>query len=118
MLVSFSSAPEQRSLEKVQRTLDAIEKLPVNAIVTTAGIVDTEELDIPANAVAVRYAAARSTAILSTPSYKETSRRLSTLLVRRDGAANAADEVESRLLTRVLPQGRNQVGDFGSRVTQ
>lgn len=184
VLVSFSTAPEQRSLEKVQRTLEAIEKLPVNAIVTTAGIVDTEELDVPENAIAVRYAAhdpilrrasllithgghgtlmrslkhgvpmivmpglahdqapnaqmidewgggialpgdacadairTAAQTILSTPSYKETSRRLSTLLVHTDGAANAADEVESRLLAQVLPKGRNQVGDFGSRVAQ
>lgn len=56
-LVSFSSAPEQRSLEKLQRTLDALADLDVHVIATTAGTVDTQELTIPANAMVVPWAA-------------------------------------------------------------
>lgn len=56
-LVSFSTAPEQRSLEKFQRTLDALAELPLHALVTTAGVVEIDELDIPHNVSVVRYAA-------------------------------------------------------------
>lgn len=57
VLVSFSTAPEQRSLEKFQRTLDALATLPVHVVVTTGGVVELEELRLPQNAIAARYAA-------------------------------------------------------------
>lgn len=57
VLVSFSTAPEQRSLEKVQQTLDALGELPVRAVATTAGVVEIDELRIPHNVRAVHYAA-------------------------------------------------------------
>jgi MGT family glycosyltransferase len=57
VLVTFSTAPEQRSLEKFQRTLDALAQLPVHVVVTTAGVVEIDELRLPPNAFAVRYAA-------------------------------------------------------------
>lgn len=57
VLVSFSTGPEQRSPEKIQRSLDAVAAMPVHAIVTTAGIVAIDELSVPKNAVAVPYAA-------------------------------------------------------------
>lgn len=57
VLVTFSTAPEQRSLEKFQRSLDALADLPVHVIATTGGVADPEELAIPQNAIAIRYAA-------------------------------------------------------------
>lgn len=57
VLVSFSTAPEQRSLEKLQRSLDALADLPVHAVATTGDVVEPEELSLAQNAIAVRYAA-------------------------------------------------------------
>ncbi len=56
-LVSFSTAFEQRSVEKLQRALDALAELDVHVVATTGGIVAPDELAIPANAVVVPYAA-------------------------------------------------------------
>jgi UDP:flavonoid glycosyltransferase YjiC (YdhE family) len=56
-LVSFSTGFEQRSVEKLQRTLDALADLPVHVVATTGGIVEPHELSAPANAVVSRYAA-------------------------------------------------------------
>jgi len=55
-LVSFSTAPEQRSLEKLQRTLDALAPLPMRVVATTGGVIDPDELSIPRNAIVVPYA--------------------------------------------------------------
>jgi MGT family glycosyltransferase len=163
VLVTFSTAPEQRSLEKFQRSLDALADMPVHVFATTAGVVEPEELRVPQNAFVVRYAghdsilqrasllithgghgtlmrslkygvpmilmpglahdqapnaqmvqdwgagialpgdaqsdaiAAAAKTILSTPSYKHTAQRLSSVVSDLDGASNAADEVESLL---------------------
>jgi UDP:flavonoid glycosyltransferase YjiC (YdhE family) len=56
VLVSFSTANEQRSAEKIQRTLSALAALDVRVVVTTGGIVSPQELDIPNNAVVFPYA--------------------------------------------------------------
>lgn len=55
-LVSFSTGFEQRNLDKLQRTLDAIAGLPLHAVVTTGGIVRPDELRAPANALVVNFA--------------------------------------------------------------
>jgi UDP:flavonoid glycosyltransferase YjiC (YdhE family) len=57
VLVSFSTGFEQRSVEKLQRALDTLGRLPVHAVVTTGGIVGPGELIAPANALVVSYAA-------------------------------------------------------------
>lgn len=57
ILVSFSTAPEQRSPVKLQRTLDALAPLDVRVVATTGGIVSPEELLTPPNAVVFNYAA-------------------------------------------------------------
>jgi MGT family glycosyltransferase len=163
VLASFSTAFEQRSVDKVQRTLDALAPLNVRVVATTAGLVKSEELEIPANAVVFPYAqhdaimkhaslvvmhgghgtamrslkngvptivmpglagdqapiartmeewgagialpgdasveAIRSAAerIFSDSSYAQTAQRLSLPFAGVDGAANAADELESLL---------------------
>ena len=56
-LMSFSTGFEQRSLDKLQRGLDAIADLPLHLVATTGGIVDPAELKAPRNAFVVNYAA-------------------------------------------------------------
>jgi MGT family glycosyltransferase len=166
VLVSFSTGFEQKSVEKLQHTLDAMKDLPVHVVATTGGIVSPAELATPGNAVVLSYAAhdpilrqarlvvthgghgtlmralkhavpmivmpglahdqapnaatieewgtgralpgdappeaIRSAAqeILSTPSYRLRAHKMSAALAGVDGAANAADEVESLLMRR------------------
>jgi UDP:flavonoid glycosyltransferase YjiC (YdhE family) len=57
VLVSFSTGFEQRNVDKVQRTLDALTDLPVHVVATTGGIVAPNELAAPANAIVLNYAA-------------------------------------------------------------
>jgi MGT family glycosyltransferase len=57
VLMSFSTGFEQRSVEKLQRGLDALASLPVHVVATTGGIVGPGELITPRNAVALSYAA-------------------------------------------------------------
>lgn len=57
VLVSFSTGFEQRSVEKLQHALDALGGLDVHVVATTGGIVEPGELRVPANAVALNYAA-------------------------------------------------------------
>jgi UDP:flavonoid glycosyltransferase YjiC (YdhE family) len=57
VLVSFSTGFEQRNVDKVQRTLDALAELPVHVVATTGGIVAPNELAAPANALVLNYAA-------------------------------------------------------------
>ncbi len=56
VLLSFSTVPEQRSPEMLQRALDALGQLPVHVVATTGGIVDPEELTAPDNAHLVLFA--------------------------------------------------------------
>lgn len=57
VMVSFSTGFEQRNVDKLQRTLDALADLPVHVVATTGGIVAPNELASPANAVVLNYAA-------------------------------------------------------------
>ncbi len=57
VLASFSTGFEQRSVQKLQRTLDAFRGLPVHVVATTGGIVGPGELVPPRNAVVLSYAA-------------------------------------------------------------
>jgi UDP:flavonoid glycosyltransferase YjiC (YdhE family) len=56
VLLSFSTVPEQRSPEMLQRALDALGQLPVHVVATTGGIVDPADLTAPANAHLVEFA--------------------------------------------------------------
>ena len=56
VLLSFSTVPQQRSPEMLQRALDALGQLPVHVVATTGGIVDPEELTAPGNAQLVAFA--------------------------------------------------------------
>jgi UDP:flavonoid glycosyltransferase YjiC (YdhE family) len=55
--VSFSTGFEQRNVDKLQRTLDALADFPVHVVATTGGIVAPNELASPRNAVVLDYAA-------------------------------------------------------------
>jgi len=57
VLVSFSTGFEQRSVDKLQRTLDALGELPVHVVATTGGIVEPRELHLSGNAIVLKYAA-------------------------------------------------------------
>jgi len=57
VLVSFSTGFEQRNVDKVQRTLDALADLPVHVVATTGGIVAPNEVAAPPNAIVLNYAA-------------------------------------------------------------
>ena len=50
VLVSFSTVPEQRSVERLQRTLDSLSDLPVLVLACTGGTIDARSLDVPVNA--------------------------------------------------------------------
>ena len=181
VLVSFSTGFEQRNVDKVQRTLDALADLPVHVVATTGGIVAPNEIATPANALVLNYAAhdpiirraalvvthgghgtamramrhgvpmvvipglagdqpfvaaavqewgagralpgdagtdairAAAQEVLSTPSFRDNVREKSALLAGVDGAANAADEVESLLPSQA--QKTNFAG-AGSRINQ
>lgn len=163
VLLSFSTVTEQRSPEKLQRALDALEALPVHVVATTGDIVDPALLSPPVNAVVLRFAShdlllprarfvvthgghgtamrclragrpmvcipglaadqpfvgamvqefgagrtlpgdasmedmhAAALAVLEGPAYAAAAARLSKQLVGTDGAAEAADAVESLL---------------------
>ena len=56
-MVSFSTGFEQRNVEKVQRTLDALADEPVHVVATTGGIVAPNEVASPPNAIVLNYAA-------------------------------------------------------------
>ena len=56
-LVSFSTGFEQRNVDKVQRTLDALADAPLRVVATTGGIVAPSEVAAPANAIVLDYAA-------------------------------------------------------------
>ena len=56
VLLSFSTVPEQRNVDTLQRALDALGPLRVHVVATTGGIVDPAELTAPANAHLVAFA--------------------------------------------------------------
>lgn len=56
VLLSFSTVPEQRSPEMLQRALDALAPLPVHVVATTGEVVDPGELTAPGNALLVPFA--------------------------------------------------------------
>ena len=55
-LPSFSTVPEQRGADMLQRALDALEPLPVHVVATTGGIVDPADLVPTSNAHLVPFA--------------------------------------------------------------
>jgi MGT family glycosyltransferase len=60
VMVSFSTEFEQRDVNKLQRSLDALANLSVHVVATTGGIVAPNELAVPKNAVVLDYVAHNS----------------------------------------------------------
>jgi UDP:flavonoid glycosyltransferase YjiC (YdhE family) len=56
VLLSFSTVSEQKSVAKLQMTLDGLASLPVHVVATTGGDVSPSELSAPANARVVAFA--------------------------------------------------------------
>ena len=56
VLLSFSTVAEQRDPAMVQTALDALATLAVHVVATTGGIVDPDDLDVPANAAVFPFA--------------------------------------------------------------
>ena len=57
VMVSFSTEVEQRDVNKLQRSLDALATLSVHVVATTGGIVAPNELTAPKNAIVLDYVA-------------------------------------------------------------
>ena len=57
VMVSFSTEFEQRDVNKLQRSLDALANLSVHVVATTGGIVAPNELAVPKNAIVLDYVA-------------------------------------------------------------
>lgn len=116
VLLSFSTVPEQRSPESLQRALDALAPLPVHVVGTTGGIVAPEELDAPANAHLVSFAdhdalMRRATLVVGHGGHGTTMRALGHGLPIVGMPAKGADQVP---ITRLLEEwhvGRALPGD-------
>jgi MGT family glycosyltransferase len=57
VMVSFSTEFEQRDVNKLQRSLDALANLSVHVVATTGGIVAPNELTAPKNAIVLDHVA-------------------------------------------------------------
>jgi UDP:flavonoid glycosyltransferase YjiC (YdhE family) len=116
VLLSFSTVPEQRSPESLQRALDALAPLPVHVVGTTGGIVDPAELAAPANSHLVAFAdhdalMRRASMILGHGGHGTTMRALHHGLPIVGLPAKGADQVP---ITRLLEEwhvGRALPGD-------
>ena len=106
VLLSFSTVPEQRSVDMLQRALDALGPLPVHVVATTGGIVDPEELAAPANAYLVPFAdhdalMARSAFVVGHGGHGTTMRALRRGLPMVGIPAKGADQVP---ITQLIDQ--------------
>jgi UDP:flavonoid glycosyltransferase YjiC (YdhE family) len=106
VLLSFSTVPEQRSPEMLQRALDALGQLPVHVVATTGGIVDPEELTAPDNAHLVAFAdhddlMDRAALVVGHGGHGTTMRTLRHGLPMVGIPANGADQVP---ITRLLAE--------------
>lgn len=116
VLLSFSTVPEQRSVDSLQRALDALDPLPVHVVATTGGIVEPAELTAPANAYLVPFAdhdalMDRATLVLGHGGHGTTMRALTHGLPIVGMPAKGADQVP---ITRMLDEwnvGRGLPGD-------
>lgn len=106
MLLSFSTVPEQRNVDMLQRALDALGPLPVHVVATTRGIVDPSELTAPANTYLVPFAdhdqpMDRSAMVLGHGGHGTTMRALSHGLPMVGIPAKGADQVP---ITKLIDQ--------------
>jgi UDP:flavonoid glycosyltransferase YjiC (YdhE family) len=128
VVLSFSTVPELRSPEMLQRALDALGRLPVHVVATTGGIVDPEELTAPANAQLVVFAdhdalMERAALVVGHGGHGTTMRTLRHGLPMVGIAAKGADQAP---ITRLLEEwkvglalpGDVDAGTIGSEVEE
>ena len=106
VLLSFSTVPEQRNVDMLQRTLDALGPLPVHVVATTGGIVDPAELTAPANACLIPFAdhdqlMERATMVVGHGGHGTTMRALSHGLPMVGIPAKGADQIP---ITKLIDQ--------------
>lgn len=117
-LLSFSTVPEQRDVDSLQRALDALAELPVHVVATTGEVVDPDELTAPANAWVVPFAdhdalMQRASLVVGHGGHGTTMRALRHGLPIVGMPARGADQVP---ITRLLEEwhvGRALPGDAG-----
>ncbi len=106
VLLSFSTVPEQRNVDSLQRALDALAPLAVHVVATTGDIVALDELDAPANAHVVTFSdhdalMRRSALVVGHGGHGTTMRALRHGLPIVGMPAKGADQVP---ITRLLEQ--------------
>lgn len=111
VLLSFSTVPEQRSAESLQRALDALGRLPVHVVATTGGIVAIDELDAPANAYVVEVAdhdavLSRASLVVGHGGHGTTMRTLRAGLPLVGMPAKGTDQASNLRLVEQLGAGR------------
>ena len=116
VLLSFSTVPEQRSPEMLQRAIDALAPLPVHVVATTGGIVDPAELAAPPNAYLVDFAdhdalMVRAALVLGHGGHGTTMRALSHGLPIVGIPAKGADQAPITQLLEQWKVGRALPGD-------
>jgi UDP:flavonoid glycosyltransferase YjiC (YdhE family) len=116
VLLSFSTVPEQRSPESLQRALDALGGLDVHIVATTGAIVDPAELDAPANAHLVPFAdhdalMERAALVVGHGGHGTTMRTLRHGLPLVAVPAKGADQVPITRLIDTWGVGRGLPGD-------
>jgi UDP:flavonoid glycosyltransferase YjiC (YdhE family) len=116
VLLSFSTVPEQRSAESLQRALDALGRLPVHVVATTGGVVEPGELSPPANAHVVSFAdhdtlLARAALVVGHGGHGTTMRTLRAGLPLVGMPAKGADQASNLRLIEQLRAGRSLAAD-------
>jgi len=116
VLLSFSTVPEQRNVDSLQRALDALGPLPVHVVATTGGVVDPAELTAPANAHLLPFAdhdqlMARATLVLGHGGHGTTMRALRHGLPIVGMPAKGADQVPITQLLERWGVGKALPGD-------
>ena len=116
VLLSFSTVPEQRNVDSLQRALDALAPLPVHVVATTGDVVDPAELTAPANAHLLPFAdhdqlMDRATLVLGHGGHGTTMRALRHGLPIVGMPAKGADQVPITQLLERWHVGKALPGD-------
>jgi len=116
VLLSFSTVPEQRNVDSLQRALDALAPLPVHVVATTGGVVAPDELTAPTNAHLLPFAdhdqlMERATLMLGHGGHGTTMRALRHGLPIVGMPAKGADQVPITQLLERWHVGKALPGD-------
>jgi UDP:flavonoid glycosyltransferase YjiC (YdhE family) len=116
VLLSFSTVPEQRSPDTLQRALDALGRLPVHVVATTCGTVSPADLKRPDNAHVVEFAdhdalLPRASLVVGHGGHGTTMRTLRSGVPLVGIPAKGADQVPITCLMEKWRVGRALPGD-------